>query len=379
MKIADITAYPLSFPVSAKGGVSLGIGRTVKRDTVVVKVTTDDGLVGFGEAHHGRAPGAVAHLVNTTLRELLLGRDAFDVVGGWQTVYQMQLNSHGMGAATSMGLSGIDMALWDIRAKAAGWPLYRMLGGAARPLRAYAGGISLGFQPPADLVEEAQGLVARGYRALKLRIGDTVERDAARIEAVRGALGPDIDILVDANAAYKYEDVRRVMPVLDACSIGWLEEPFAPHDHRNYADAVRLGRTPLAAGENHYTRFEFHRLIEDGSVRILQPDLSKTGGVTEALRIAATGSAWKLPIHPHSSATGINMAATIHFLCAIENRGYFEADVARENLFRDQLCSLPFEVDAEGLVRPLERPGIGVEVDEHFIKAHPVIEGPCYV
>lgn len=248
MKITDITAYALSFPVSAGGEVSLGIGRTVKRDTVVVKVTTDEGIVGFGEAHHGRAPGAIAHLVNTTLRQLLLGRDALDVVGAWQTIYQMQLNSHGMGAATSMGLSGIDMALWDIRAKAAGWPLYRMLGGAARPIRAYAGGISLGFQPPADLVREAEDLVARGFRALKLRIGDSVERDSVRIQAVRQALGPDIDILADANAAYSYDDVRRIMPILDACSIGWLEEPFAPHDHRNYADAARLGRTSLAAG-----------------------------------------------------------------------------------------------------------------------------------
>jgi D-galactarolactone cycloisomerase len=379
MKIADITAYALSFPVSAEGGVSLGIGRTVKRDTVVVKVTTDEGVIGYGEAHHGRAPGAVAHLINTTLRQLLLGRDACDVVGAWRGVYQMQLNSHGMGAATSMGLSGIDMALWDIRAKAAGWPLYRMLGGASRPVPAYAGGISLGFQPPDDLVQEAKGLVARGYRALKLRIGDTVERDLVRVQRVREAFGPEIDILVDANAAYTYEDVRRIMPVLDACSVGWLEEPFAAHDHRNYRDAARLGRTPLAAGENHYTRFEFHRLIEDGAIRILQPDLSKTGGLTEALRIAAMASAWKLPINPHSSATGINMAATIHFLCAIDNGGYFEADVARENLFRDQLCSVPFAVDEKGCVRPLEKPGIGVDVDEDFIKAHPVIEGPCYV
>jgi D-galactarolactone cycloisomerase len=158
MKIIEITAHALSFPVSAEGGVSLGIGRTVKRDTVVVKVTTSEGLVGFGEAHHGRAPGAIAHLINTTLRQLLLGRDALDVVGAWQVVYQMQLNSHGMGAATAMGLSGIDMALWDIRAKAVGWPLYRMLGGASHSIRAYAGGISLGFQPPDDLVREAQGL-----------------------------------------------------------------------------------------------------------------------------------------------------------------------------------------------------------------------------
>lgn len=379
MKIADITAYALSFPVSSKGGVSLGIGRTVKRDTVVVKVTADEGIVGFGEAHHGRAPGAIAHLINTTLRQLLIGRDACDVIGAWQTVYQMQLNSHGMGAATSMGLSGIDMALWDVRAKAAGWPLYRMLGGASRPIRAYAGGISLGFQPPEDLIAEAKGLVARGYRALKLRVGDTVERDRLRVEKVREALGPEIDILVDANAAYTFDAARRIMPVLDACGIGWLEEPFAAHDHRNYTDAARLGRTPLAAGENHYTRFEFHRLIEDRAIRVLQPDLSKTGGPTEALRIAAMASAWKLPINPHSSATGINMAATIHYLCAIDNGGYFEADVARENLFRDQLCSQPFDLDDQGCVRPLEKPGIGVEVDEDFIKAHPVIEGPCYV
>ena len=379
MKIADITAHALSFPVSAQGGVSLGIGRTVKRDTVVVKVTTDEGIVGFGEAHHGRAPGAIAHLVNTTLRQLLIGRDACDVIGAWQTVYQMQLNSHGMGAATAMGLSGIDMALWDVRAKAAGWPLYRMLGGASRPVRAYAGGISLGFQPPEDLVAEAKGLVARGFRALKLRVGDTVERDRLRVEKVREALGPEIDILVDANAAYTFNDVRRIMPVLDACGIGWLEEPFAAHDHRNYADAARLGRTPLAAGENHYTRFEFHRLIEDRAIRVLQPDLSKTGGPTEAMRIAAMASAWKLPINPHSSATGINMAATVHFLCAVDNGGYFEADVARENLFRDKLCGQPFDLDERGYVRPLERPGIGVEIDEEFIKAHPVIEGPCYV
>lgn len=379
MKIRDIIACPLSFPVSAKGGVALGIGRTVKRDTVVVKVITDDDLVGFGEAHHGRAPGAVAHLINTTLKQLLVGRNALDVVGAWQIVYQMQLNSHGMGAAAAIGLSGIDMALWDLRAKAAGWPLYRLLGGDARAIPAYAGGISLGFQPPENLVEEARGLVAHNYNALKLRVGDNVRNDTGRIEAVRKALGPDIDILTDANAAYSFDDVRRIMPVLDDCGVGWLEEPFAPHDYRNYADAARLGRTLLAAGENHYTRFEFHRLIEDGAIRIVQPDLSKTGGITEAMRVAALASAWKLRINPHTSTTGINMAATIHFLCAIENRGYFEADVAKENLFRDRLCSSPYSLDEQGCVRPLEKPGIGVDVDEDFIRAHPVIEGPCYV
>ncbi|MGH7276661.1 MAG: mandelate racemase/muconate lactonizing enzyme family protein, partial [Candidatus Rokuibacteriota bacterium] len=192
MKIADVRAYPTSFPLPPDASVTLGIGRAVKRDAVVVKVTTDDGLVGYGEAHHGRAPGSVAHLVNTTLRQLVLGMDAADVTGVWARVYKMQLGSHGMGAAAAIGLSGIDMALWDIRGKATGWPLYRLLGGAARPIPAYAGGVSLGYQEPDALVEEARALVEAGYRALKLRVGDSPARDLARVAAVRRAFGDDL-------------------------------------------------------------------------------------------------------------------------------------------------------------------------------------------
>lgn len=379
MKIIEVKAYPLSFRVSDAGQVRLGIGRTVKRDTVVVKVRSEDGLVGWGEAHHGRAPGSVAHLVNTTLAHLVTGMDATDVVGVWNRVYKMQLSSHGMGAAAAIGLSGIDMALWDLRAKAVGWPLYRLLGGSSRAIPAYAGGISLGFQAPAELAAEAQGLVERGYRALKLRVGDTWRADVERVRAVRDALGDSIDILVDANTNYTVADVRQVMPAFDELRVGWLEEPFPPHDGRSYGAAARLGKTPLAAGENHYTRFEFQRLIEDGVISILQPDLSKTGGLTEGLRIAAMGSAWKLSVNPHTSATGLNMAATLHFLASIDNGGYYEADAATENLFRDKLTSPVAEVGPDGLVRPPETPGLGVEIDEDFIQSHPVIEGPGYV
>jgi L-alanine-DL-glutamate epimerase-like enolase superfamily enzyme len=378
MKIASITAYPLSFPVSAAGGVRLGIGRTVKRDTVLVKVRTEGGLTGWGEAHHGRSPGAVAQLINTTLAQLVQGMEASDVNGVWARIYRMQLASHGMGAAAAIGLSGIDMALWDIRAKATGWPLYRLLGGSSRGISAYAGGISLGYQPPQALVSEAQALVERGYRALKLRVGDTWRADIERVRATRQALGEDIDLLVDANTNYTLADARRVMPVFDELQVGWLEEPFPPHDAASYRMARALGSTPLAAGENHYTRLEFQRVIEDRAITILQPDLSKTGGISEGLRIAALGSAWKLPVNPHTSATGLNMAATVHFLCAIDNGGYYEADVAKENLFRDELTSRPYEF-GDGCVRPLERPGIGVEVNEDFIRSHPVIEGPGYV
>ena len=197
--------------------------------------------------------------------------------------------------------------------------------------------------------------------------------------AVREALGDDIAILVDANTGYTVADARKAMPGYDEYDVGWLEEPFPAHDYASYRLATTFGSVPLAAGENHYTRFEFHRVIEDGSITILQPDLSKTGGITEGLRIAHLASAWKLPINPHTSMTGLNMAATIHFLAAIDNGGYFEGDVSKNNLFRDELVSKPYEVGGDGCVRPLESPGIGLEVNEKFLTAHPVIDGPGYV
>jgi L-alanine-DL-glutamate epimerase-like enolase superfamily enzyme len=379
LRISEIRAFPTSFPVDPKDSVTLGIGRAVKRDAVIVKVETEGGVTGWGEAHHGRCPGAVAHLVNTTLRQLVLGQDANDTTGVWKKVYDKQLASHGMGAGACLALSGIDMALWDIRGKALTIPLYKLLGGHARPIPAYAGGVSLGYQEPKALVEEARPHVQAGFKAVKLRIGDIVARDVHRIAAVRAAFGDELAILTDANTGYDVADVRAVMPALDEHDVGWLEEPFPAHDYLSYREAARFGRTPLAAGENHYTRFEFNRVIEDGAITILQPDLSKTGGITEALRIAALASSWKLPIHPHTSMTGINMAATIHFLAAIENGGYFEADISKNNLFRDKLVSTPYRIDKDGNVAPLQAPGIGIEVDEGFLKAHPVIEGPAYV
>jgi L-alanine-DL-glutamate epimerase-like enolase superfamily enzyme len=186
MQITRIHALPISFRVPAGQNVRLAIGRAVKRDAVLVKVETDEGITGWGEAHHGRAPGAIARLLQTTMSELAVGMDALDVNGVWDRVYRMQLASHGMGAAAAMALSGIDIALWDIRGKACGWPLYRLLGGGRRASKAYAGGISLGWQDPAALAEEACAHVAAGYRAVKLRVGDTPARDIARTGRARG-------------------------------------------------------------------------------------------------------------------------------------------------------------------------------------------------
>ena len=379
MKIANVKAFPTSFPIPPANRVALGIGTAVKRDAVVVKVTTDDGIIGWGEAHHGRAHTAVAKLIETTLKQLVIGMDAHDVNGVWDRMYRFQLASHGMGAGACLAISGIDMALWDIRGKALGVPLYRLLGGSRIGIPAYAGGVSLGYQPAAQLIDEARKSIDAGYTAIKLRVGDSPAKDIERMRAVRKAFGDELAIMTDANIGYHLDDVRRVMPAMDELGIGWLEEPFPAHDYRSYREARSFGRTPLAAGENHYTRFEFDRVIEDGAITILQPDLSKAGGITEALRIAALASAWKLPIHPHSSMTGLNHAATIHFLAAIDNGGYFEGDVSRANKFRDELVSNPGAIDRDGKVWPLERPGLGLEVNEEFLSAHPAIEGPGYI
>ena len=380
MRIADLRAVPISFPVPADKSVRLGIGRSVKRDAVLVRVETEEGHVGWGEAHHGRCPGAIAKLLDTTMRELVLGLDANDVTGVWARVYKMQLASHGMGAAAAMALSGLDMALWDLRCQAVGWPLYKLLGGAAKPIKAYAGGIALGWQEPALLAEEALRHIASGYHALKLRVGDTAVKDIARVRAVRKAVGDDIDILVDANTNYSLDDVRKVMPAYEEAAVGWIEEPFPPQDRRAYAAAALLGRVPLAAGENHFTRYEFATLIEDGHVQFMQPDLSKTGGVTEALRIAAMASAQKLTVNPHTSATAINMATTIHFLCGVDNPGYFEGDVTSLNPFRDHLADkAPYALDSNGCVTAYDGVGIGLVIDLDFIADHPLIDGPCYV
>jgi L-alanine-DL-glutamate epimerase-like enolase superfamily enzyme len=379
LRIVELKAYPTSFPVAAEDRVVLGIGTAVKRDAVVVKVTTAGGLVGWGESHHGRAHTAVATLIETTLRQLVVGMDAADVVGVWAKIYRMQLRSHGMGAGACLAMSGIDLALWDIRGQAAGMPLYRLLGGSRKGIPAYAGGVSLGYQEPARLVEEVRKNLDAGYKAVKLRVGDTPKRDLERIRAVRKAFGEGLAILTDANTGYSLDDARAAMMGMDELNVGWLEEPFPAHDYRSYRMAAGFGRTPLAAGENHYTRFEFNRVLEEGAISVLQPDLSKTGGLTEALRIAAMASAHKLRIHPHSSMTGLNHAASIHFLAAIENGGYFEGDVSKGNRFRDELCSKPYEVDRDGNVWPLERPGLGLEIDQGFLERHPAIEGPGYI
>jgi D-galactarolactone cycloisomerase len=156
-------------------------------------------------------------------------------------------------------------------------PLYQLLGGSSRRIPAYAGGVALGYRALEELLSEIDAALKHGYRALKLRLGDSPERDTERVRAVHQHVGGDIDVLSGVNTAYNLDQITEIMPVLDECQIGWLEEPFPPHDYKSYIAATALGDTPLAAGENHYTGFDFERVLDAGATTVWQPDLSKTG------------------------------------------------------------------------------------------------------
>jgi len=376
MRIVDVKATALSFPL--KDAPRRGTGQPIKKDTVVVKVRTEDGIVGWGEAHHALAPTVVADIVNHNLAAIVKNADAFAFDDLWQLLYTKQGQTHGPGWAFYKALSGVDMALWDARGKALKQPVYRLLGGARKRTRAYAGGVCLGFQAPAALLAEAQRFVEQGYTALKLRLGDSVERDLERVRHVRKALGDGIDIMVDINTRYTQLDLQRALSGLEECRVFWIEEPFTPDNLNDYAHFNSRTMIPLAGGENHFTRYQARQLLEMGCIDIIQPDPSKCGGITETKRIADLAAAFRRAFAPHVGMSAIDGAACVHTLCAASNALVYESDCAAVNPFRDELVSgAPKVVD--GYIEPNDLPGLGIEVDESLFAKWPGVAGPCYV
>ena len=306
-RIADIAANAYSCPFDREL-VRLGLGANVKRDTVLVRITDEDGRVGIGEAHHGQNPTAMAEIIQKGLGSLILGDDPLDTEGIWAKLYRQQIVTHGLGAGSVIALSGIDNALWDLKGKILGQPIYRLLGGSKKKVRAYAGGLSLGFKNPDELEEEVAALVRQGYTAIKIRVGDTPKNDAMRVGHIRKTFGDELDIAVDAATRYTIVDIPAVIRYCEQNHVYWIEEPFTPDNIRAYVELRKRTSIPIAAGENHYTRFAFRELFQAGAISICQADFTKSGGLTELKKIADMAAAWHIPLAPHTSHTVLSAA-----------------------------------------------------------------------
>ncbi len=375
--ITSVAATAHSCAFDRAGQMTFGLGANVKRDTVLVRVTTDDGRTGWGESHPGQNPTAMVEIIHG-IGSLIIGADPFDTEGVWERINRQQIVTHGLGAGSIMGLSGIDIALWDLKGKILGQPVYRLLGGSRRKIRAYAGGLALGFRSPNELELDVRSLVEQGYTAIKMRVGDTTRKEAERVGHIRRVFGDDLDIAVDAATRYDVCDIPEVIRYCEDNRVYWLEEPFTPDNVEGYVELRRRTSIPIAAGENHYGRYAFRQLFEAQAVSICQADFTKSGGFTEVKKIADMASAFHVQVAPHTSHSVLSAAGHAHLLSAIPNGVIYEADVAQLNPFRTDLSREPFGV-VDGFIEPPDRPGLGIEINEEVLSQYPAVAGPCYI
>ena len=377
MRIVNVTARAFSY-VFDKTALSFGVGKNVKRDMVLVKVVAEDGTVGYGEAHHAMAPTAIAEIVNHSHAPLLVGMECLDREGVYDRIYRSQIQTHGTGTAAVVAASGIDIALFDLAGKLLKQPVCALLGGKLKATEAYAGGLSLGFQPLESLEREVQQYVDRGYKGIKLRVGQEARVDAERVGHIRRVFGDGLKIAVDAATRYSILDVQAVARYCEKYNVWWLEEPFTPDNIEGYKALRRYTPTPLAAGENHFTKQAFRELLRERVIDIVQADCTKAGGITEVKKIADMAAAYHVMVAPHTSQSVLSAAANLHLLAAIPNGLVHEADLAPVNPFRDRLARNPIYLIGSSM-RPPAGFGLGLEVDEGELEGLDGVAGPCYL
>jgi D-arabinonate dehydratase len=352
MEITDVTAYTLRVPI----GRDVGDSRLTVSDVywIVVEIDTDAGYTGTGwMGSLGFGPDLLERFVESQFADLLLGEDPFATEAireklRLQTIYYGEL---GMSAWPR---SAIDVALWDIKAKAAGQPLYRLLGGDDRRVRAYAS--SMDSQHDVDELAALHGGYAEaGFTAFKTKIGNLpLEAERERVRTIREAIGPDADLFVDANQAWTVSEAIEHVGALEEYDIGWIEEPISEFDlagHRRVADAVG---PPLATGEMASRPEQFETLFEYGEIEVVQPDLVRAGGVTGQYEIAKLGHRHNVPFAAH-----FYYALSAHVVSAAPN-GWLVEYIPEYDIA--PLLVDPPEIEDGHVVLP-DRPGHGYEID----------------
>ena len=359
MKIARIESIPLAIPFSSGGQAGSWPGQTwAALDVVLVRVETEDGLVGWGEAfsYHCRQPVKAA--VDHQVAPRAVGRDARDI-GRLMLELQRALHIFGRYGVTLFALSGLDLALWDLAGKAAGLPLHRLLGGAgAAPIPGYASLFKHG--DPETVAERCTAALAQGYRAIKLH-----ETGVAEVSAARHAIGPDVKLTVDTNCPWTPQEARDAALAMKPYDLTWLAEPiFPPEDFAALARLQRETGVPLAAGENACTAFEFRKMFEAGAVTYCQPSVTKVGGITEFRKVATLAETHGVSLMAHSPYFGPGWLATLHLLSALPNSGMVERFYLslEASLYGDLIDPVG------GDFRVPDQPGLGPDPDPDVVR-----------
>jgi D-galactarolactone cycloisomerase len=366
MKIATVRSHVLEAPLTQP--FTWSFSGTKTRSTCLVEIVCEDGTVGWGECF---GPARLNAAVVAAFGPLLVGVDALASELIWQTVYN-QFRDQGQRGLVVTALSGVDIALWDIKGKRFGAPVFELMGGALRrEVRAYATGTYRrnDGNPTDYIVDEVGGYVREGFSAVKLKIGFGVAEDVALIRAVRETVGPKTGLMLDANHGYDAIEAIELGRKAAACDIGWFEEPVVPEDLDSYVEVRRGQPIPVAGGETHFTRWSFREILASRAMDILQPDTCAAGGLSECKKIADMAACFGVRYIPHVWGTGVGLAAALQLLAVLPHspprhtprEPLLEFDRS-EHPFRQAVLTSPIEHE-HGVVRIPDGPGLGIEID----------------
>lgn len=347
------------------------------RNFLFVKIETDSGLVGWGEATLGWKETAVRELISDFARRYVIGKDPFDIESLWFKLYQIE---HNAGPVMYAAMAGIEMALWDIAGKACHQPVYNLVGGKVRTkVKAYANGWYNNVKDLQELAQKAKQVVERGYQALKLDPfglgGREISRRALRqacatVEAVREAVGDEVDILLEFHGRFSpamaIDAVRAMVPYKP----GWCEEPIPAHNNESMAQVVANSPLRIATGEHIYSRYGFLDLLQRKAAHIIQPDITYSGGFLETKKIAALAEAYYISVAPHNCDGPLKTVAGIHLAANIPNFLILETFQDYDVPWREELTSGTPQIEG-GYYHVPVKPGWGLRVNEAALAAHP--------
>lgn len=362
MRIADVAVHACRLPPTSPWEDATN--RVQGLEFIFVELTTDNGLKGSGITYTVDIGGtAIATLISDYLAPLVIGMDARNFEAIW-TKLNRQARRLGLGV-NSMAIAAIDIAVWDLIGKAKGEPLYRLLGGARETIPAYISEINLSASDTiVDLVRRIDDYKARGYRAVKIKIGhDDPDLDIARITAVKERLGNGTQLFVDLNQKWQPAEAIQKMARLDTFELGWVEEPLLYQDIEGHARLRRSMKTPLALGESLYSRQQFQAYLAADAVDIVQADIAFVGGVTEWLKVAHLANGYGRRVAPHYM-----MELSLSLLCGVSN-GFMLEDVVGGGLYDLGLIHNRI-VPVDGVATPPQTPGHGLEINWDTVKRH---------